>query len=53
MKNTDAQPIIFWGRTDFLEQGHFDKHFMYDMQKRALQGQIFDFFLKDNLKTAF
>ena len=27
---TGAQPGIFCAKTDFLEYGHFDKHFMYD-----------------------
>ena len=49
---TDAQLGIFWGRTSFLGQKHFDKHFMHDIQKKAPQGKIL-FFLQDILKTAF
>ena len=49
---TDAQLGIFWGRTSFLVQKHFDKHFMHDIQKKAPQGKIL-FFLQDILKTAF
>ena len=40
-------------RTAFLEQWHFDKHFMYDIQKKGSQGKIFVFFLQDTLKIAF
>ena len=29
------------GRTDFLEWGHFDKHFMYDIQKKDSTGKKF------------
>ena len=54
LKVTGAQPEIFRGRTGFLEQKHFDKRFMHDIQKkRAPQGKIFLFFLQDILKTAF
>ena len=33
------------GRTGFWEKGQFDKHFMYDIQRKGSTG-------KDNLKTA-
>ena len=47
MRVTSAQPRIFWGRTGFLEQGRFDKHFMYDIQKKGSAGKnIRDFFSK-------
>ena len=36
-----AQPGIFWGRTGFLEQKHFDKHFMHDIQKKGSSGENF------------
>ena len=35
LKITSTQPGIFWGRTGFLEQKHFDKHFMHDVQKKG------------------
>ena len=38
-------------RTGFLEKGHFDKHFMYDIQKRGSAGKKNVFFLQDTLKT--
>ena len=41
LKVTGAQPEIFQGRTGFLEQKHFDKHFMHDMQKKASAGENF------------
>ena len=53
LKVTGAQPENFRGRTGFLEQKHFDKHFMHDIQKRAPQRKTFLFFLQDILKTAF
>ena len=34
-------------RTVFLEKGHFDKHFMYDIQKRGSAGKRY----QDTLKT--
>ena len=37
--------------TGFLEQKHFDKHFMYDIQKRGFAGE--NVFLQDILKNAF
>ena len=51
MRGTDAQPGNFRDRSGFLEYGHFDKHFMYDIQKK--HGKIFLFLLQDTLKTAF
>ena len=54
LKVRDAQPEIFQGRTDFLEQKHFDKHFMHDIQKKGSAGENFLlFFLQGILKTAF
>ena len=53
MKVTGVQPGIFWGRTDFLKQGHFDKHFMCDIQKKGSVGKNVRVFLQDTLKTAF
>ena len=35
LKNTGAQPGIFWGKTGSLEQKHFDKHLMHDIQKKG------------------
>ena len=32
------------GRTGSLEQGHFDKYFMYDIQKRGSTGKNFRVF---------
>ena len=39
LKVTGAQPRTFWGRTGFLELGHFDKHFMHDIQKKGSEGK--------------
>ena len=39
LKVTGAQPEIFQGRTDLLEQKHFDKHFMHDIQKKGSVGK--------------
>ena len=41
LKVTDAQPGIFQGRTGFLEQKHFDKYFMHDIQKKGSAGKNF------------
>ena len=41
LKVTGAQPEIFQGRTGFLEQKHFDKHFMHDIQKKGSAGKNF------------
>ena len=41
LKVTGAQPGIFRGRTGFLEQKHFDKHFMHDIQKKGSVGKNF------------
>ena len=51
LKVTGAQPEIFRDRAGFLEQKHFDKHFMHDIQKKDFAEEIF--FLQDILKTAF
>ena len=48
LKVTGAQPEIFLGRAGFLEQKHFDKHFMNDIQKKGSAGKNFlVFFLQD------
>ena len=39
LKVAGAQPEIFRSRTGFLEQKHFDKHFMYDIQKKGSAGE--------------
>ena len=39
LKVTSAQPEIFHGRTGFLEQKYFDKHFMHDIQKKGSAGE--------------
>ena len=39
LKVTSAQPGIFQGRTGLLEQKHFDKHFMHDIQKKGSAGK--------------
>ena len=44
LKVTGAQPGIFQGRTGFLEQKHFDKHFMHDIQKKGSVGKTFPVF---------
>ena len=49
MQVTGAQPGIFRGRTDFLEWGHFDKHFICNI---APQGKFLVFFLQDTFKIA-
>ena len=36
---TGTQPGIFWGRVGFLEQGHFDKCFMCNTQKKGAAGK--------------
>ena len=41
MKATGAKPGILGGRTGFLEQKHFDKHFMHDIQKKGSAGKKF------------
>ena len=43
----------FWGRTDFLESGHFYKHFMCDIQMKGSTGKTFVLLLQDTLKAAF
>ena len=48
-----AQPKMFQGRGGFEELGHFDKHFVKNTRKKALQGNILEFFLLDTLKTTF
>ena len=50
LKVTGAQPGIFRGRTGFLEQKHFDKQFMHDIQKKGPAEKISLFFLQDILK---
>ena len=41
LKVTSAQPGIFQGRTGFLEQKDFDKHFMHIIQKKVPAGKHF------------
>ena len=41
LKVTGAQPGIFRGRTGFLEEMHFDKHFTHDIQKKDSAGKNF------------
>ena len=41
LKVTGAQTGIFGGRTGFLEQKHFDKNFMHDIQKKGFTGKYF------------
>ena len=41
MNVTGAQPEIFRGKTGLLEQKHFDKHFMHDIQKKGSAGENF------------
>ena len=48
MRVTGAQD-----RADFLKWGHFDKHFVYDIQKKSSAWKKFVFFLQDTLKAAF
>ena len=48
--NAGAKPGIFRSRGGFLKKWHFDKRFMYDMQKK---GEILVFFLQDILITVF
>ena len=44
---------VFQGRWIFLEYGHFDKRFMYGIQKNCPARGILVFFLQNTLKTAF
>ena len=53
LTSTGVQPRIFQGRRVFLKYGHFDKRFMYDIQKNCPAGIILVFFLQDTLKTVF
>ena len=39
LKVTGAQSGIFWGRTGFLKQKHFDKYFMHDIKKKGSAGK--------------
>ena len=41
LKVTGAQPEIFRGKTGFLEQKHFDKHFMHEIRKNGSAGETF------------
>ena len=41
LKVTGAQPGIFRGKTGFLVQKHFDKHFIHDIQKKGFAGKNF------------
>ena len=48
-----AQPEIFQGRGGFVEQGHFDKHFVKNTQEKGPAEKILEFFLQDTFKTTF
>ena len=41
-----AQPEFFGGRRGLLEYGHFDKRFMYGIQKKGPAGKKMGFFLQ-------
>ena len=47
------QPENFQDRRDFVELGHFNKHFIKSTRKKANEGIILEFFLLDILKTLF
>ena len=47
------QPENFQDRWDFVELGHFNKHFIKSTRKNANEGIILEFFLLDILKTLF
>ena len=51
--NTGTQQEIFQGRGDFVEFGHFDKHFVKNTRKESLTGKTFAFFSLDTLKNYF
>ena len=53
LKVAGAQPEIFRGRTGFLEQKHFDKHFMHEIQEKGSAGKILLFFFKIFWKLHF
>ena len=40
-------------RRIFLEKGHFDKHFMNNIQKKGSAGKMFSAFFQVTLNTAF
>ena len=49
MRVTGAQPGVFFGggRIGFLEKGHFDKHFIFDIKKKSPKVKNFhDFSLR-------
>ena len=41
------------GKSKFYGIGHYDKHFVQNTSKKALQGNILEFFLLDTLKITF
>ena len=51
--HSGAQPEIFQDRGGFVKLGHSDKHFIKKSRKKNPQGNIFEFFLLDTLKTTF
>ena len=53
MTKSGAQPEIFQGRGGFVKLGHFDKHVIKKLRKKAPQGKDLEFFLLDTLKTTF
>ena len=50
---SDALPEIFQSRGGFVQLGHFNKHFIKKLRKKAPQGKTLEFFLLDSLKTTF
>ena len=50
---SDALPEIFQSREGFVQLGHFNKHFIKKLRKKAPQGKTLEFFLLDSLKTTF
>ena len=50
---SSMQPGIFQVRGGFLEYGHFDKPFMYGIQKSCPAEEIFVLSLQDSLKSVF
>ena len=44
---------VFQSREGFLVIGYFNKHFIRNKRKRALQGNILEFFLLDTFETTF
>ena len=51
--NAGVQPGIFRCTGGFLEQGQFNKRFMYGIQQKDLTRKKLVFFVQDTLKTSF